>query len=650
MEVTHNSRDPYFRDPFGAAPTESYVRLAIRIREPERVNDAYLCYSYGLVNFADGRAYLEQNPDEPSRFECRIRLPAEPCLLFYWFEILSGSTVSHCVRDVAANDGSSVLRGHAPQRMSDGNPFRDVFQITVYDKGFQTPDWMKNAVMYQLFPDRFARASGHSSTAMQRVRNDPDRSYHDDWHEDVDYADRIDRPYKACDFFGGSIQGILENLDYIQDLGIGVLYLNPIFESRSNHRYDTGNYARIDPLLGSMEDFAAFVQECERRSIRVVLDGVFSHTGADSIYFNRYGTYDGIGAYQDAEGNGKSPYYSWYHFNLAHGAIAYDSWWGFPELPNVNENDLHFRDYILGNQGIIRKWLGEGASGWRLDVSDELPDSFLRELRQAAKTGKQDCVVLGEVWEDASNKVSYGHYRDFLLGRTHDCVMGYPFRKAVLQWLAGREGLRQTIDALETLRENYPVPAFLCNMNLIGSHDVSRAITELAGDVSMTERSRQAVTFLSEEERERGTRLLKLAMLIQFTFPGVPSVYYGDEVAMEGYGDPFCRRTIDLEGIRRDKPEILLWLTAMSAFRGRHGTLRTGHIAFAPSMENVLVYRRFLREGRDMAGMDVADEESFFVAVNPDNREKVIDVDGIDVLLGPMRGVIVCHRQRVFEV
>lgn len=645
----HKTRDSYYRSPFGAAATGSYVGLAVRIGEPGNVSDAYLCYSYGLTGFAGGKCYLLQNTEDPSRFECTIKMPAESCLFFYWFEILTGNSVSYCVNDPASNDNACAVRGFAPAITHDSSTFTDVFQITVFDRNFHTPDWFKGSVMYQIFPDRFARSSDYSYEKMTGTREMPDRIYHSSWEDEVDYTGKNAHTYKACDFFGGSIKGIHENLDYIKGLGINVIYLNPIFESKSNHRYDTGNYEKIDPLLGNEEDFDDFMRECAKLSIRVILDGVFNHTGADSMYFNKYGTYDNTGAYQDAAGNGKSPFYSWYSFNLQHGYISYDSWWGFPDLPNVNENDLHFRDYILGDKGIVKKWLNRGSSGWRLDVSDELPDSFLRDLRKSVKTAKADAVILGEVWEDASSKISYGHYRDFLLGNTHDCVMGYPFRKSVLGWLSGKFGLDFLINSLETIREDYPVEAYLCNMNLIGSHDVARAITELTNNGYVGDRKWQAAAFLTGEERGRGRRLLKLAMLIQFTFPGVASVYYGDEIAMEGYGDPFCRRTLNLDKIRSEKPETLLWLTAMSDFRGKHPILKTGHISYLPSSGNVLVYRRYAEGGCDMAGNEMVDEGSFYIAVNPDKDGKTVDVDGIEVVLGPMHGVIVHHGMRVFE-
>ncbi|MHB8963433.1 MAG: glycoside hydrolase family 13 protein [Saccharofermentanales bacterium] len=649
MEIIHRTRDSYYRTPFGAAASESYVCLAVRINGHSQVNDAYLCYSYGLTGFAGGKCYLLQSPDDPACFRCTVKMPAEACLFFYWFEIITDTAVEYCVKNSGATDNSSAVRGFAPAISHDSSTFGDVFQITVFDKDFHTPDWFKGSVMYQIFPDRFARSSDYTFEKMKGTRDIPDRIYHSDWSDEVDYTGKNSHTYKACDFFGGSIRGIRENLGYVKSLGIDVIYLNPIFESRSNHRYDTGNYEKIDPLLGSDEDFDEFIRECGRLSIRVLLDGVFNHTGADSVYFNKYGTYDTIGAYQDAADSGRSPYYSWYSFNLQHGHISYDSWWGFPDLPNVNENDLHFRDYILGDGGIVKKWLSRGASGWRLDVSDELPDSFLRDIRRSAKSAQPDAVILGEVWEDASSKVSYGHYRDFLLGNTHDCVMGYPFRRAVLGWLSGKFGLEYLVDSLEGIREDYPVQAFLCNMNLIGSHDVARAITELSNNGYVGDRKWQAAAVLTDEERGRGRRLLKLAMLVQFTFPGVASVYYGDEIAMEGYGDPFCRRTIDLENVKDDKPEMLLWLTAMSDFRGKHATLKTGHIGYQASNSNVLVYRRYLDGGRDMAGNEIPDEGIFYVAVNPDSIEKIIMVDDAQVVLGPMHGVIIHRGRRVFE-
>ena len=243
----------------------------------------------------------------------------------------------------------------------------------------------------------------------------------------------------GCDFYGGSLKGIVEKLDYLKELGINVLYLNPIFEARSSHRYDTADYLNVDPILGGTPAFMSLENACRERGIKIILDGVFSHTGADSKYFNKFDRYEGVGAYKAFNEGEESRYRSWYNFfRNPDGSVGYDSWWGFPDLPNINEDDLSYRNFIFGKDGVVDVWTSRGASGFRLDVSDELPDSFIRQMRQTVKekTGGEGAVI-GEVWEDASNKCSYGSYRDFMLGNTHDAVMGYTFRHILLDFLCG---------------------------------------------------------------------------------------------------------------------------------------------------------------------------------------------------------------------
>jgi glycosidase len=594
MELFHNSRQTKFRKPFGAVPTDEKVEICIEISGFECLHDCYLGYSYGLKEFSEGKIRMSCSENAPGLYSCNFKVPAESCLVFYWFEVITDNSLVYYTKNPSINDSTGVKTNTKPDILSKTDNHTIPFQITVYNREFTTPDWFKGAVVYQIFPDRFSRGSKFSFEQMKTARNIPERIYHENWNTDVDYLGKPENGYMACDFFGGSINGIRERLDYLKALGIDAIYLNPVFESKSNHRYDTGNYENIDPILGTNEEFVEFCAQAKEMSIRVILDGVFSHTGADSAYFNKYGRYASEGAYQDAEGKGKSPYFSWYNFKILHGVISYDSWWGFKDLPNVNENDLLYKEYILGSDGIVKNWIRKGASGWRLDVSDEIPDSFLRELRKSVKCENKDAVIMGEVWEDASNKVSYGEFRDFLIGNTHDCVMGYPFRNTVLAWLSGKCGVADMVNRLETIRENYPAESFYCNLNLISSHDIVRAITELSGDYQPDTRQEQSKRYLTSEQRARGERLLRLAMLMQFTTPGAPSVYYGDEIAMEGYSDPFNRRTFDWEKLEQRNCEITDWLAALISFRKDRRVFITGFIEYIYYSDDLLVFKRFM--------------------------------------------------------
>lgn len=611
MKIYHNSRDSFCRSPFGAVPQNAYVDLSFFLydcsEKPERV---YLDYAYGLLHFSAGSSRMHAGTEamEVPRlggiraevYTLRIRVPATSGLLFYSFRLLMrDGTVFHILRRDEIS-GDALLCRESPvyeEKVAGRLPF----QITIYDATQKTPDAFKGQLMYQIFPDRFARDEAYLRRREAALPRE-ERIYHERWDEEVDIDGKDSTGYIACDFFGGSLEGIRRNLDYLSELSVSVLYLNPIFEARSNHRYDAANYAETDPLLGSREDFQRLCAEAAARGIKVVIDASFSHTGADSIYFNKFGRYDTVGAYQDALGKGISDFYSWYRFfRNEEQELQYESWWGFPDLPSVNENDLHFREYILGDQGIVRSWLRLGASGFRLDVSDELPDDFLRDLYLTVKSEKSEALILGEVWEDASNKFSYGNYRDFVFGHTHDSVMGYPFRAALLDFFRGESSAETTDQRLETIRENYPPEFFAVSMHLLGSHDLPRFATAVAGDPDPGQREQQLALHLSPAQKETALTAYLLASAFQMAYPGMPSIYYGDEIGMEGYRDPFNRRPFawgELEAMKDFRAQIAL----MAALRREHSVLQKGYYATRLARDGVLIFERFGRAEEDAFG------------------------------------------------
>ena len=412
----------------------------------------------------------------------------------------------------------------------------ELFQLTVYEQNHATPDWLKGGIMYQIFPDRFAKAGGIDAPLATTAPID--RMVHQSWNAMPVWEPNHEGHITNSDYFGGNLKGIEEKLPYLAAIGVTAIYLNPIFEAHENHRYNTANYERIDSMLGTEQDFVDLCREAKRRGIGIILDGVFSHTGADSIYFNKFGRYgSNTGAYRDPA----SPYRDWYIFmNYPH---VYESWWGMTTLPNVNETNPHYMDYICGKDGILQKWLELGASGWRLDVADELPDEFIDALNKAVKEMGDDKVIYGEVWEDATNKESYGVRRRYLTGGQLDSVMNYPFKEAILNYIKyGDAELFR--DSVMTILDHYPKPAVDILMNFISTHDIERAITRLAGaEVGSHDRRWQAEHALNDQEYVYGVALLKCAMVLQYFLPGVPCVYYGDEAGQEGYKDPFNRRT-----------------------------------------------------------------------------------------------------------
>ena len=588
MEMFHDSRLEECRAPFGAVIPGSEVRLRLFVR-----------------GFATGVTLRIWNGDEKliamadqgrGAYEATIRVPDHPCLVWY---------------DFRAEDerGHRLYYGNARDKMGGtGTHYQDPppsYQITVYDPAFSPPEYLREGIMYQIFPDRFHRSR-------LPVSERKDRVLHMDWHEDpMVTTDPRSGDNWALDFFGGDLDGIREKLPYLQELGVTVLYLNPIFKARSNHRYDTGDYMQVDPLLGDERDLSILCREAKKLGIRVMLDGVFSHTGEDSLYFNRYGTYPSVGASQSKD----SLYFSWYRFR--HFPDDYASWWGIPTLPEINKEDEGFREFMLGKDGVARHWLKAGASGWRLDVADELPVRFLQDLRKAVRKAKSDAALMGEVWEDASNKVAYGAMRSYVLGDTLDTVMNYPLREVLIRFLTHEAPAAQVVRVLRSLQENYPIPFFYSLMNLMGSHDRARILNLLVKhDYHHLPNHERRGLKMKAVLRELARNRLEKMLAIIIALPGMPSLYYGDEAGLEGAADPFCRGTYPWG---REDGAILEMVR--KAFRLRHErpVLRRGYMDISHEGEDTLVIYRYARDGLDAFGNPLEDEP-YTLRITRDSR------------------------------
>lgn len=407
------------------------------------------------------------------------------------------------------------------------------FLLTVCSAEYKTPEWFKGGVMYQIFPDRFCK-KGTMPDITGRISRE-------DWGGDPIYRPNEQGKVLNNDFFGGNFKGIESKLPHLKDLGVTTIYLNPIFEAASNHRYDTSDYMKVDPILGTEEDFASLVSAAKDMGIRIILDGVFNHTGDDSVYFNKYGHYSSVGAYQSVD----SPYYSWYSFQDF--PKRYSSWWGIDILPEVNKNSEEYQNFIFEKGGVLKKWLGFGIGGYRLDVADELPDFFLKKLRRSVKESDPNAIIIGEVWEDASNKIAYSKRREYLQGYELDSVMNYPLKDAIIGFIQSGNAAR-LLHTVRVLINHYPKQTLDCLMNILGTHDTARILTVLGGIYcrnkdEMAEKS----AYLSESAKQKAIEKLKMAAVLQYTLPGVPCVYYGDENGQEGHIDPFCRRCFDWE-------------------------------------------------------------------------------------------------------
>ena len=524
MHIEHNSHHVFCRTPFGAAPCVSAVTLRILIGNSPWPQKVVLKYQIGEETYTHSMHY-HSTMLGAYVFEAALTMPGTPCLVFYHFELDFG--------DYAVLYGNNPQRrgGLGSQYLQNPSPY----QITVYDKAFHTPDWLKEGVIYQIFPDRFYKSEAYTPPV---ERGDIIRR---EWGAQPYYKpEQFGGDYLANDFFGGNLAGIREKLPYLADLGVTILYVNPIFEAYSNHKYDTADYEKIDPMFGSEEIFSQLCEEAKKLGIKVILDGVFNHTGSDSKYFNKDGKYPTVGAYQSMD----SPYVSWYNFSEYPN--QYESWWGIQTLPHVKAMEPSYLDYILtGENAIIKKWIRLGASGWRLDVVDELPDEFVKILRRELKRTSPDAAIIGEVWEDASNKTSYGKLRAYFGGFELDSVMNYPLRQAMLDYVLGRILAAEFNAVVYSLYENYPREAFYAAMNFLSSHDTERVLTVLGDVPNDLTKDEQASYALSSQQRARAEKRLRLITMLQMCLPGMPSIFYGDEIGTEGFGDPFCRACFD---------------------------------------------------------------------------------------------------------
>ncbi len=571
-----SSRDIRYKTPFGASATGEEIEITFPVDKALRSNGVSLFYRNHFTDEiieVEGKK-IRQKDANNDIYKIKYTFNQEG-VYYYRFEIYSGKDTYYVGRD---EDGNAIIGEWLPE-----------WQQTVYKAGYTTPEFIKGGLIYHIFADRFAKV-GEIGDAPYRVKKN--------WGEDVTIVDP-DGVYRANDIYGGNIKGILKKLPYLKSLGVTVLYLSPIFESNSNHRYDTADYLKIDPVFGTEEEFATLIKECDKLGIAIMLDGVFNHTGADSIYFNKFGHYDSHGAYQGKD----SPYYRW--FTFGNTQEEYDCWWGCTNVPTVKRTCKDFQDFIAGTGGVIEKWTKLGVRGWRLDVVDELSTPFVKKIRSCVKNIDANAVVIGEVWEDASTKESYSEKRHYLLGEELDGVMNYPYKNAILDVVKSGDVVKFKRDVM-TILENYPRQSLDVSMTLIGTHDTVRALNAL-GDTTGAE-------FIDKAEKQRFTmceaqynaakKKLLLGSAIQYFLPGVPSLYYGDERGMQGFEDPLNRRCL----IDTPDEEILEHYKFIGAVRERYREDFKGGIVI-DTTDGVLTIVR----------------GKVYLYVNPTNQEKTYE-------------------------
>lgn len=551
MRILYNSKDKCFKSPFGTLIKGEKSTISVHI--------PCSCKTVGVKLI-----FLTEGKDEYRYFGMKHNSTVgdydiytvefslnRPGLYFYYFRITT------------ENEEFSLYReGYDMTNMEAG----ELWQLSCMSEDFVQPSDFYGRVMYQIFPDRFY-SQGQCDTSEKLTpffihQNKRDLPY---------YPTDGDDKMTNSDFFGGNLRGITEKLDYLKSLCVGVIYLNPIFKAYSNHRYDTADYMKIDELLGTEEDFRTLCNEAHKRDIKIILDGVFSHTGSNSRYFDKEGIF-GNGAYHDKN----SPYLSWYDFQ--NYPEVYTSWWGVKTLPCVKEMDESYLDFIIRNEdSVVAHWLRAGADGFRLDVADELPDEFISMLRGRLKEINPDALLLGEVWEDASNKESYGRRRRYFTGGELDSVMNYPFRKAIIDYVCGIDNGKAFTETVMTIAENYPKGVVDLLMNMLSTHDTPRILSQLSPESFPKQRAQAAGFRMSDEARSIAEKRLRLASFIQFTLPGMPCIYYGDEIGTEGLYDPFCRGYFDWD--RAENNSLLNYFRSLAELRCRQSVLSQGDIS-----------------------------------------------------------------------
>lgn len=561
MRILYDSKAAKHKTPFGTLRTgESCVLRVFIPRSSGATGVRLMLENCDGVQVKELPFTLEKCEGEYLVYRCEFSL-ASRGLYFYWFYVTK------------AEGGFRLFKQGNDTNMEAG----ERWQLSVIPADFTVPDYARGAVMYQIMPDRFCKCGDCDLT--EKLQS---YTIHAHWNETPEYRPDENGTVWNKDFFGGNFNGIREKLPYLQQLGVGMLYLNPIFMAYSNHRYDTADYKRPDPMLGTEEDFRSLCDEAHRRGIRVILDGVFSHTGSNSRYFDANGVFGG-GAVSDPN----SAYRKWYRFSDY--PDRYEAWWGIRTLPCVDKLEESYVNYIIEDEdSVVAHWMALGADGFRLDVVDELPDEFVQRLKRRIRQINPEAFLLGEVWEDASNKRAYSVSRRYFVDGELDSVMNYPWRTAILNYVAGADDGQGLGAAVMTIAENYPPQVLACVMNHLGTHDTPRILTAL-GDPFYGTKDEKAERFLSPEAREKAVARLKRAAFLQFTLPGMPSIYYGDEAGMEGFEDPFCRRCYPWGAEDR---ALQAYYTALCRMKNTVAVLKNGDVRVTEAGSGRIAFTR----------------------------------------------------------
>ncbi len=574
MRILFDSKNPIYKTPFGCIAEGEVCNINIHI--PSSCNTKRVCLVTEGEEEKNFELFLSKTDGVYDIYSGEIVLN-QTGLYFYYF----------CIETLESTFNLYKF-GYSDTNIGEG----EKWQLSCIPKGYTVPDEFKGRVMYQIFPDRFFK-SGEPDLKDKLTPY----KVHEATCDMPDYKPDENGRILNNDFFGGNLKGITEKLPYLKELGVGVIYLNPIFMAYSNHRYDTCDYKRIDPMLGNEEDFKILCQRAHENGIKILLDGVFSHTGSDSIYFDKLIRF-GTGAYS----NSNSEYKSW--FNIGENG-GYDSWWGIDTLPCVNELSADFVKYIITDKdSVIKHWLKLGADGFRLDVADELPDKFIKLLHDEVKKTKKDAIVLGEVWEDASNKIAYSIRRRYFADMELDSVMNYPYRDAIISLVCGNLSTEEFADRILTILENYPKEVTHSLMNSLSTHDTARILNVLSGAPQDMTREQRAEYTLTKDEMSKAYSLIKLAVMLQFFLPGSACIYYGDEIGMLGFGDPFNRGYFNWDNTEN---EISDFYKAMAKVKNENEALKKGSLKILRCDSGMLVMERSFGDNTICCAVNISD-------------------------------------------
>ena len=550
MRILFDSKDLRYKSPFGTVVPGEECRMTIYIPASVKTREVYV-----ILEKENGQEHARFSmnysicENEYEQFTARFSVD-EPGLYFYYFNIETENEEFDLFKE--GYDGTNMEAG-------------DKWQLSCIPSDFKTPEYLSGSVMYQIFPDRFfAEGDVDLTGKMQPFW------IHENKYDNPVFAPDENGEVRNCDFYGGNIRGIISKLDYLKELGVRVIYLNPIFKAWSNHRYDTADYKRIDEMLGNEDDFRKLCEAAHERDMKIILDGVFSHTGSRSIYFDSENEFGGGAAHDPS-----SKYVDWFEFEEY--PDKYTSWWGVKTLPCVREMNEDYRKFVVDDDdSVIAHWIRAGADGFRLDVADELPDEFISFIRKRLKKEKDGSLLIGEVWEDASNKSSYGKRRTYFTEGELDSVMNYPFRSAIIDFVTGFDNGLRFRDTVMSVAENYPPQVLNLLMNLLSTHDTPRIYSVLSPYTPPESKEARANYHMSDDEISIASERYLAAAFIQFVLPGMPCIYYGDEIGMEGFEDPLCRKWFRWDKV--DNNRFLSFFRSISKIRNEENILKKGYV------------------------------------------------------------------------